>query len=479
MMERVGAKNSNASSIFSFSERTLLNGILKAFVCGISDSEVRKEAARGLASSEASLKSLYLAVESGNRAQQEIRKLEVEDARVQELQYYRILAREKAQPVQHNSSDRETQPTVRNQPRDLGYGNKLKSPVTNTHPPPSKQPFELPANLPDRTTLRNSYINGTWIWIYKQVGSLYVNCGQCGHTSKACSEPQLPAWERSYLKEIVFGDPPRSMFASYGAGYFDGDTLPFGFLVASQNSYQNPLGEPLQYQANITNRANSVSAGVCFTTPIQDLPITEVMYGESSGPNMCPHIEDTSARTTGRTQGRHKKSGKRGEQKQTEVLPLVGMLNETTRVHEKPVSIRELLKSIKVDVSLLDLVAWSPTSYKEVKRLCTYVTKKKKPIVQESQKTTPMSAPFNPQYPKATLPGFHTMFLSVFQQPVPTSSRPMQTQTNLGQQHFGNAASHAPPQHFYQQNIPPQNFRSPVRSIISAKSPPSATLSSS
>lgn len=137
------------------------------------------------------------------------------------------------------------------------------------------------------------------------------------------------------------------------------------------------------------------------------------MYGESSGPNKPPHIEETSASTTGRTQSHHKKGGERREQKQSEVLPLVEMLNETTGACEKPVSIRELLENTKVDLSLLDLVAWSPASCKEVKRLCTRVTKKKKPKVQESQKTAPMPAPFNPQYPEATLPGFHTMLPSM------------------------------------------------------------------
>ncbi|MCJ1345658.1 hypothetical protein MMC31_003866 [Peltigera leucophlebia] len=84
-MERVGAEDNSAFTTLSFSKRTLLNGILKAFVYGMRDSEVRKEAARGLASSEVSLKSLHLATESANHAQQEIRKLEEEDARVQEL----------------------------------------------------------------------------------------------------------------------------------------------------------------------------------------------------------------------------------------------------------------------------------------------------------------------------------------------------------------------------------------------------------
>ena len=172
------------------------------------------------------------------------------------------------------------------------------------------------------------------------------------------------------------------------------------------------------------------------------------MYGESSGPSKRPHIEETSAPTTSRTQGRCKKSGKRGEQKQAEISPLAGMLNETIGLYEKPVSIREWLKSTKVDVSLHNLVALSPASFKKVKRLCTRVTKKKKLKVQKPQETAPMSALSNPQHPKATLPGFHTMFPSMPQQPVSTNSRPMQTQINPGQQHFGHAASHDPSQHF-------------------------------
>lgn len=62
--------------------------------------------------------------------------------------------------------------------------------------------------------------------------------------SKVCSKPQLPAWERAYLKEIVFGNLPCSSFASYRAGYHDGDAVPFEFLNISQNSYQNQHVDP-------------------------------------------------------------------------------------------------------------------------------------------------------------------------------------------------------------------------------------------
>lgn len=64
------------------------------------------------------------------------------------------------------------------------------------------------------------------------------------------------------------------------------------------------------------------------------------------------------------------------------------------------------------------------------------------------------------------------MFPSMPQQPVFTSSKPMETQMNPSQQHFGNAASHAPPQHFYQQNIPPQTFAAPLGPSSAQKTPP-------
>lgn len=76
MMEYVSAKDNHAFTTLSFSERTLLNSILKAFVYGIKDLAVQKEAARGFASSDASLRSLHLTAESTMRAQQEIKKLE-------------------------------------------------------------------------------------------------------------------------------------------------------------------------------------------------------------------------------------------------------------------------------------------------------------------------------------------------------------------------------------------------------------------
>lgn len=51
------------------------------------------------------------------------------------------------------------------------------------------------------------------------------------------------------------------------------------------------------------------------------------------------------------------------------------MLNDVKGEYEKLVSIEEILKSTRSDISLLDLVTWSPALYNEIKKLCTQVTK--------------------------------------------------------------------------------------------------------
>ncbi|MCJ1346353.1 hypothetical protein MMC31_004569 [Peltigera leucophlebia] len=63
---------------------------------------------------------------------------------------------------------------------------------------------------------------------------------------------------------------------------------------------------------------------------------------------------------------------------ETEATPLAGVMNETFSIFGKPTSVREVLKWNKVDVSLIDWMARSPTAYDGLKGLYTYVSRKKK-----------------------------------------------------------------------------------------------------
>lgn len=61
--------------------------------------------------------------------------------------------------------------------------------------------------------------------------------------------------------------------------------------------------------------------------------------------------------------------------KRFELQPLIGLYNDRQQRFDAPVSVRETLKSTKVDMSWMDLVAWSPAIGRELKRLCTRVVK--------------------------------------------------------------------------------------------------------
>lgn len=84
---------------------------------------------------------------------------------------------------------------------------------------------------------------------------------------------------------------------------------------------------------------------------------------------------NTSSQPT--SANRPKRKGQRRVGKKTEATPLAGMIDEISGVFDKPVSVREVLKRNRVDISLMVQMAWSPSACKELKRLCTRVSRKR------------------------------------------------------------------------------------------------------
>ncbi|KAL8795800.1 MAG: hypothetical protein Q9182_007483 [Xanthomendoza sp. 2 TL-2023] len=141
------------------------------------------------------------------------------------------------------------------------------------------------------------------------------------------------------------------------------------------------------------------------------------MYGEGSGPNKRPRGEPEAPPVSPLTPPqapnppasqpqpqfpfpvteptRDKKKGQKRTGKRAEPLPLVGMMNDTQGSFKKPVSIRQVLKDNKVDMSFMDFMAWSPSACKELKRLCTRVTNKNtkpQPPVQPGPQPVPFTS---------------------------------------------------------------------------------------
>ena len=94
IMQRVGAKDRPTSGTLTLLESAILDTILRAFIRGLTDIEVRREATRGMASSDRSLRSIYNLAEEARRTNLEIQKMLEEEMKTEELDFYKQLAQQ-------------------------------------------------------------------------------------------------------------------------------------------------------------------------------------------------------------------------------------------------------------------------------------------------------------------------------------------------------------------------------------------------
>ena len=458
-MLRVGARDRPAAglAVLSLLESATLDVIMKAFVKGLFDDEVRKDTIRGLTTTGRSLRGLCTLAEDADRAKKELHKLLDEEHKTRELDFYRdvvrqnmaqekiesLLATYRAQPVPKewafdNPFEKPSLTPQVAKPAPLGEtsGNSTHRPKPNNqsyHPRPysgngdRRSQFHRPQSkdLPSRSTSLNKYINGSRTWGTGD-GPLCVKCGEIGHMSRECSGTVLPAWEQSYLKSIVFGDNPQSNFCAARFGSYDGNTQPYGTsrnFQASSSSFA-PSSSKTGESPSSCSISYGIAEDVSYILPVRSSSV-DAMYGEGSGPSKRPHMEDPRPRTMDvpdNTSGvpgpsfpsgtRTKKKGQKMVGKKSEPQPLVGMFDDSIGTYEKPISVRQMLRESKVDMSWMDWMAWSPEACKEMKRLCTKVTKRRIPKAKAGQGPgTNKSTPFNPTFPpRSALPSLPSMF---------------------------------------------------------------------
>ena len=276
----------------------------------------------------------------------------------------------------------------------------------------------------------NGYVNGSQAW-RREEGPLCFKCGIIGHMSPVCANPPLQYWEQEILRGKIFGDRPRPPPRPYTAPSMPvagppNETMAGAPVMSAASS------EALHTPSTTVMGSNLVSLGYQepqvasldgnYTTVDRNRsappPPVQSFLGEGSGPNKrarpgTPINEPPStssqppevplmgqAGPSDDTQGtdstykspypfvfdvpgaRKKKAMKKGARKKnsgtTPMNPLVGMVNEETGVAKGVISVREVMEKAPISLSLMDLCFWSPMFTRELKRLTTRVSKKKK-----------------------------------------------------------------------------------------------------
>ena len=67
MLERVGTKDRSATVTLNVLEQAVLDHAMHAFIKGLADPDIRREATKGLASAQSSLKGLYTLADEARR----------------------------------------------------------------------------------------------------------------------------------------------------------------------------------------------------------------------------------------------------------------------------------------------------------------------------------------------------------------------------------------------------------------------------
>lgn len=95
MMQRVGARDrpqlGESSNELSMLEQAMLESIMKAFLRGLADPDVRREATTGLASPDRSLRGVFTLAEEARRTKSEISKLNEGEYKSKEVELLRML----------------------------------------------------------------------------------------------------------------------------------------------------------------------------------------------------------------------------------------------------------------------------------------------------------------------------------------------------------------------------------------------------
>ena len=422
----------------SLIETAMLDTVMRAFTRGIHDPDVRRDALRGLVPADRSLFEVYTVAEESRRSKAEYALLQEEDARAREFQFYKDVVHRNMPSVQidslkasfqanspHWSYQNQSHPQQQPIQQPMAWPTQVPAypapaPAPYYPPQPQQQPIPTARNAyqaPHQAGRAggnynagggnynrgggngrsdNPYINGTRTFTPGSGVFVYIRCGEDGHISRNCINLPLSRNEQHTLRTMILGN--RDQYPGFPRPAITGT----GPLMPATTNDALPSRPP-------TVGVHSMTYGMAgLQATSRNVNSTEAFLGEGSGPNKRPHVEEaippivplasrppvppaTFQPGTSTNQGfffpgipvqkeneRPKKKGQKRTGKAATIAPLVGLIDEDTGFVDKPTSVRQLLKSQKIDMTWMDFCVWSPTVCRELKRLLTRMSNRKK-----------------------------------------------------------------------------------------------------
>lgn len=361
------------STSLTSSDLFVRNMVVTAWMDGLLDENLRDELAKQTGGMNSSLTEVFetaLRIERSFKAVERRRDSKYTEI---ELNYYREQARQGKIPgFITRSTDPPSQRSTYPRRRMVHFPEgQVQDPALST------AQREPPAFT---NTSANDFVNGRRQYDPVTMGTLCIRCGDIGHFSPNCPNPPLPSRDRAVLRSII-------------------NTSRYGQPSRPAQEPESPTTVP---------RVSSVSASFATATDIANA-IAEVNLGDGTETAKRLRTEDGEAvpvqdemTSNQATDDRTKLKPKRRVGKEATLSPIVGLVGDNGQV-QKPKSVRKILSEMKPDLSVLDLMAWSPSIAQEMKRLAAKIpsanpkprSRKKQPPKPNATNSNPGEAPSN------------------------------------------------------------------------------------
>ncbi|OJD24486.1 hypothetical protein ACJ73_04154 [Blastomyces percursus] len=227
----------------------------------------------------------------------------------------------------------------------------VRSRTENTNTRKGERPIVPAESLPEGPEGQkssNEFVNGTRQFRKDGPSPLCIECGRIGHISKACTGPALEAWEKTILKEKVFGPPGAYVKPQRGKASGQGVSQVEALRTRKRRSQRSKvnLGEG--------SRPNKRAASITRGAAQKRREVTEEEDSHTIPPE-DPSIVGAKPKAT------RKRTG----------LALLKGFAQAEDPDNKPRSTREIFDSFKAEINLTDLLQYSPFLVASLKKFMT------------------------------------------------------------------------------------------------------------